>query len=240
MQTICRFCTNETVRGRQLCGSCNIKVRRIRTKSAAITYKGGKCTDCGWTIPLRENTSGFDFHHIGFKSFDISRGLTKNWEILKNELDMCILLCRNCHTIRHSITYSDKFMLYALKGIHSAPSNFCSLCESSTNTYNGICRRCDINAKRVGRKIAAINLLGGCCTECGWQGHPSSLDFHHIEDKKFAISTNLHRKWELVLEELKKCILLCSRCHTIKHSDSLTEDFKCYVYDEYVGSKLRF
>jgi hypothetical protein len=56
------------------------------------------------------------------------------------------------------------------------------------------------------------------CETCGFN-HPAALDFHHIDptQKKFAISPNRHNKKE-VLEEIKKCKVLCSNCHRIEHA----------------------
>jgi NMD protein affecting ribosome stability and mRNA decay len=56
------------------------------------------------------------------------------------------------------------------------------------------------------------------CEICGFD-HPAALDFHHIDptQKKFAISPNRHNKKE-VLEEIKKCKVLCSNCHRIEHA----------------------
>jgi len=46
------------------------------------------------------------------------------------------------------------------------------------------------------------------------------FDFHHIDPatKQFSIGTNGHcRKWEDVLIEIEKCIILCANCHRIEH-----------------------
>jgi hypothetical protein len=56
------------------------------------------------------------------------------------------------------------------------------------------------------------------CEICNFS-HPAALDFHHIDptQKKFTISPNKHNKKE-VLEEIKKCRVLCSNCHRIEHA----------------------
>jgi NMD protein affecting ribosome stability and mRNA decay len=56
------------------------------------------------------------------------------------------------------------------------------------------------------------------CEQCGFN-HPAALDFHHIDpsQKKFGISSNKHNKEE-ILDEIKKCKVLCSNCHRIKHA----------------------
>lgn len=48
--------------------------------------------------------AALDFHHIGKKTFGISsKGLTRSWERLKNELKQCVLICANCHREEHYI-----------------------------------------------------------------------------------------------------------------------------------------
>lgn len=85
-------------RNRTRCNSCNTKIRRYRNKAAAIEYLGGKCVDCNFS----GHQSAFDFHHLKNKSFTIGAVANKSWDVIKEELDKCILLCRNCHSIRHS------------------------------------------------------------------------------------------------------------------------------------------
>ena len=57
------------------------------------------------------------------------------------------------------------------------------------------------------------------CQHCGekrWQ----CLDFHHLEKKKYNISTDTiwWNGWgkKRLLEEMKKCLILCSNCHRIE------------------------
>ena len=51
-----------------------------------------------------------------------------------------------------------------------------------------------------------------------------ALHFHHVDEatKKFSISSNVTRNWEDTLNELRKCVLVCSNCHMEIH-DGLTE-----------------
>jgi len=64
------------------------------------TYKTGKCCEiCGY----KEYPEILQFHHKGEKkkSFDISTFRRKKPELLKTEIDKCILLCPNCHFWLH-------------------------------------------------------------------------------------------------------------------------------------------
>lgn len=68
-------------------------------------------------------------------------------------------------------------------------------------------------------KVAKYKMNKGC-NRCGYKEHPSALSFHHIEkeDKKFTIGCNIHLPWDILLEEIEKCEVLCMNCHAIEHS----------------------
>jgi len=54
------------------------------------------------------------------------------------------------------------------------------------------------------------------CAICGYSEYPEALDFHHVnpKNKEFGITVStLARSDKKVVEELNKCILLCSNCH---------------------------
>ncbi len=71
---------------------------RQRTKLKAIEYKGGGCIKCDYN----KCVYALQFHHFNpaEKDFSIS-GVTKSWDIIKRELDKCVLLCSNCHFEQH-------------------------------------------------------------------------------------------------------------------------------------------
>lgn len=87
------------------CKSCfNISCseRWINRKIWAIKYKGSNCVDCGLSYPDTPYPV-FEFHHLNPSEKDLDwsklRLTTKNK--IKVELDKCVLLCANCHRIRH-------------------------------------------------------------------------------------------------------------------------------------------
>lgn len=88
------------------CKTCHNKIflqRWIDRKIWAIQYKGNHCVDCNISHP-KYPYQVFDFHHIDPKHKDMDwsmiRLATKSKMI--SELDKCVLLCANCHRIRHS------------------------------------------------------------------------------------------------------------------------------------------
>jgi hypothetical protein len=59
------------------------------------------------------------------------------------------------------------------------------------------------------------------CSICGYSEHPSALDFHHVNnDKEYSISTMVNQRYskQRILNEMKKCIVVCANCHRIIHS----------------------
>jgi hypothetical protein len=70
------------------------------------------------------------------------------------------------------------------------------------------------------QKQKIVEYLGGACSTCGYSRCIAALEVHHIDptQKKFAISVSgVPRSWDKVLEEIKKCKLLCANCHREEH-----------------------
>ena len=70
--------------------------RRRKIKEFAVDYKGGKCQICGYSKCIW----ALDLHHLDprTKEFAIGeKGYTRSWEVVKREVDKCILVCANCH-----------------------------------------------------------------------------------------------------------------------------------------------
>ena len=113
---LCKLCNikfkDYQKRNRTRCGSCNTKIRRFRTKAAAIKYLGGKCKKCGW----HGNQAAIQFHHKDskIKEFGIGSVANKSWDSIKKEIGKCILLCANCHAIEHSTKNNKNFFKEAL------------------------------------------------------------------------------------------------------------------------------
>lgn len=73
---------------------------------------------------------------------------------------------------------------------------------------------------RKRRKLAIVSSFGGKCSICGYDRCCEVLEFHHLDPsiKEFTISTNLNVAAEKIVDELGKCIILCSNCHREVHS----------------------
>lgn len=107
----CKLC-NKNInqmqeRNRSRCNSCNTRIRRYRIKEAAVKLLGGRCIECGFVGPH----VCFDFHHTsGVKDFTIGDVGNKAWKVIKKELKKCILLCSNCHRLKHSNRQDSKLL----------------------------------------------------------------------------------------------------------------------------------
>ena len=90
-QSYCKNCFNDYTANRW-------KLRRIE----AINYKGNKCLDC---LVKYDGTNSciFDFHHINPKNkeFEWTKMRQINKTKLFLELDKTVMLCSNCHRLRH-------------------------------------------------------------------------------------------------------------------------------------------
>lgn len=85
------------------------------------------------------------------------------------------------------------------------------------------CKRCRSEAVSFRRKKVMLEIktmFGGKCTECGYNKCLEALDFHHLdpEKKEFEVNSALTISKARMVEEAKKCILLCANCHRELHA----------------------
>lgn len=75
----------------------NTNNRRVQHKEKILQYLlTHNCTDCAESDPIV-----LEFDHVhGKKSFNISAGLMKNWEVIEEEINKCEVVCANCHKKR--------------------------------------------------------------------------------------------------------------------------------------------
>lgn len=107
----------------------------------------------------------------------------------------------------------------------AAHDSTCSLC-AKTYKYDKRkghtrtkCGSCSINARRKDVKKRMVEYKGGKCSACGYNKCFGALTFHHLDssEKELRLGDAHCRKWEVIVKELDKCILLCSNCHAELH-----------------------
>ena len=99
---------------------------------------------------------------------------------------------------------------------------YCSRqCKNTVNNSNLQSYQAQ-QARGRARKLELIRVKGMHCEECGYGKNYAALEFHHIvpETKDFQLDLRSlsNRKWETILTEAKKCLLLCSNCHAELHN----------------------
>ena len=112
---------NELKKCQLLCHNCHEELHHLErinlrnNKKIYLEYKNIKgCEKCNYS----KCEASLDFHHLDFriKDFVISKNSTIYNNILElkekieNELDKCIAICKNCHSLEHSdIEFFEKY-----------------------------------------------------------------------------------------------------------------------------------
>lgn len=75
--------------------------------------------------------------------------------------------------------------------------------------------------RKKARKLLAA-AFGGKCTVCGYDKTIAALDYHHVDqgskDKALYIAMRNGHAWSKIVEEARKCTLVCCRCHREIHA----------------------
>jgi len=137
-----------------------------------------------------EIVAALEFHHRDARTKDFAiGGAGVSRERLWSEAAKCDLVCANCHRTRHA----------AARSAGGGP-----VVETRRRT-----------------KQRAVKLLGGRCRGCERAVPVAAFEFHHLDagTKEFAISADgVPRRWERIVAELEKCVLLCANCHREVHA----------------------
>jgi len=78
---------------------------------------------------------------------------------------------------------------------------------------------------REGRKYELVQAIGGKCQICGYNRLIRNLAFHHLHAKEFDISSRAFQfSPEKILNEVKKCVLVCHNCHGEIHDHLISNE----------------
>lgn len=115
-------------------------------------------------------------------------------------------LCRRCGNVRPALEF------YQRKN-RSGITPYCKKCT---------CQQTIDRQRQL--KQRAIDYKGGRCQSCGYDRCIAAFEFHHIEpDKKdFSITWARKKSFEKIIQELNKCLLVCSNCHREIHAGLIT------------------
>lgn len=97
----------------------------------------------------------------------------------------------------------------------------CTKCGKEIAQRN-MCQSCRTTISRRNKIARLKDHYGGKCMICGYNKCLDALDFHHLEtDKKeFSIREKRNASWDKLIEETKKCIMVCANCHREIHSST--------------------
>lgn len=181
-------------------------------KIKSVNLLGGKCEKCGCT-----DVRILEFHHIdpNKKEFTICDIRNLRWSIIEREIQKCILLCSNCHSI-----------------LHDTSNLQCEYRKFSDNKkilleYLKIdkCQKCGI---KVPNSVLHFHHLDS-----------SLKKFQLSKGIKITLNTvqDLNKN---IIDEINKCEILCSNCHRLEHTEQLFNKFKDDIYkrvNEYKETK---
>jgi hypothetical protein len=85
--------------------------------------------------------------------------------------------------------------------------------------------KCSVNANSIKSrhriKLRCCEYKGGRCADCDYSDlqYLDVFDFHHLDpnEKDFSLG-GTKRSWHKIQPELDKCVMLCARCHRIRHA----------------------
>lgn len=68
------------------------------------------------------------------------------------------------------------------------------------------------------RNLLASMKMDVGCTDCGYNAHPSALEYDHLPgtEKCFNIAQSHAHSWSDVMAEIAKCEVVCANCHRIR------------------------
>ena len=95
---------------------------------------------------------------------------------------------------------------------------------------------------RKNTKDRMVAAMGSCCQICGYNKCTSALEFHHVnpleKERGFGELRANNTKWSSIVEELKKCIMLCSNCHKEVHDGAAKlPEVYCKFNEDYIEYK---
>lgn len=131
-------------------------------------------------------------------------------------------LCRgHYHRKLHGTKAAGKFRIID-------PSRGCAVEHCEKPHYGeGFCRAHHRQVTMARRKRSLIEEFGPNCADCGGSFHHSVIDFHHIDPsvKENHVSAFMASTFEAAREEARKCVVLCSNCHRVRHASTDIDAF---------------
>jgi len=73
------------------------------------------------------------------------------------------------------------------------------------------------NADLKRNVVDAFKLAKGCI-DCGYKENAAALEFDHLPGfrKNATVASLMYRSLKVIVEEIKKCEVVCANCHAIR------------------------
>jgi hypothetical protein len=122
-------------------------------------------------------------------------------------------------------------------------SKICKSCGNEFSTKGQVlCGSCQYKKQLAKRYEKVYGIVGTACWKCnydkGMVGTPM-LDFHHVDPKQKCFNVSRREiaamKWDRVLKEMKKCVLLCCRCHREHHAGFVSDKEVNSLHDKWLS-----
>jgi hypothetical protein len=158
-----------------------------------------------------------DFHHLdpSSKRFNIASSHNRRWEVLRLELDKCMLICSTCHfELRRTLDADERVETTRMRDRWGRRFRY-RRAGMTRSRCNSCCQSRATPGQRRELKEWMVDYKGGACVLCGYRRHTRALTFHHVDPmlKRFNIAPAQNRSLEALRDELDRCILLCANCH---------------------------
>lgn len=147
----------------------------------------------------------------------------KEMEAQKSTKKYCSRACENKARIIRRQENKDK-----PKNENGMIEKECTICgkkffpKTAAANQRKCCYECFPDGKQLMRS-EFLNIIrknqGGKCSRCGYDKYTGALEFHHKDPlkKDFTIGDR-DFKLEECVEEIKKCVMICSNCHRELHA----------------------
>lgn len=93
-----------------------------------------------------------------------------------------------------------------------------------------------VKSWRKRSKERVVKAMGGSCVCCGYNKCTASLALHHLDPSKKDIGLGAIRanpkSWLKIVEELRKCVLVCHNCHSEIHAGISEVPINAKRFDE--------
>ena len=193
--------------------------KRFHFKGKRFDYRSRvNCYNC---VPVRMNNYDKDF-------IEFLYGSESNYKTISDKYNQDVDGRKQIYKNSRAYVYTERL---------------CPGCDTVfTKSRSGnFCSKCVAKIKTLGYRHFAVENKGGKCELCGWKPKDMSeyicLDFHHANgvEKTFEFSKIDGYSFDIIVDELPKCIMLCAVCHRLEHKSfyntaiiSAAKDFSLY------------